>query len=161
MRERLIRFLNSERLTSVELAERISVSPASISHLLSGRNKPGFDFLVKLFEQYPGLNPEWIILGRGEMYHTDTPRSTIERNDLLSSTAKPTDKVINVKDNDRTEGLPFQERYIPSANDIVNKAEAPPVSAYLADNNANTVIDSVITFFADGTFTQYVPRDKK
>ncbi|MCR5709058.1 MAG: helix-turn-helix domain-containing protein, partial [Bacteroidales bacterium] len=45
MNERLIKFLSAENITQSQLADTLGVARASISHILSGRNKPGFDFL--------------------------------------------------------------------------------------------------------------------
>lgn len=68
MKERLIAFLEEEELSASKLAEIIDVQASSISHILSERNKPGFDFLAKLFSAFPKLNPRWLILGVENMY---------------------------------------------------------------------------------------------
>ena len=68
MKDRLTLFMQSEGLTAYRLAEIIDVQPSAISHILSERNKPGYDFLFKLFSAFPKLNPSWLILGSGEMY---------------------------------------------------------------------------------------------
>lgn len=68
MKNRLMEFLNQEHISASRLAEIIDVQASSISHILSERNKPGFDFLVKLFTAFPRLNPKWLMLGIGQMY---------------------------------------------------------------------------------------------
>lgn len=70
MNERLIKFLSAENITQSQLADTLGVARASISHILSGRNKPGFDFLESLARNYPALSLEWLITGRGKMYRT-------------------------------------------------------------------------------------------
>lgn len=79
MNERLEQFMKSEGLTSAKLAEILSVQPSSISHLLSGRNNPNFDFISKLLLMFPRLNPHWIINGHGDMY-LDDQKSFINQN---------------------------------------------------------------------------------
>ena len=59
--------MRSEGLSAVKLAEMIDVQPSAISHIISGRNKPGFDFLAALFARFPDISPRWMILGEGEM----------------------------------------------------------------------------------------------
>ena len=71
MKDRLVTLLKSESLTAVKFAEIMEVQPSSISHLLSGRNKPNFDFISKLMFRFPELSPDWIINGTGEMYRND------------------------------------------------------------------------------------------
>lgn len=70
MRERLEQFLKSEGLTSTRFAEMMDVQPSSISHILGGRNKPSYDFIEKILGRFPRLNPDWLILGKGEMFRS-------------------------------------------------------------------------------------------
>ena len=60
--------MKSEGLTSSRLAEILEVQPSGISHILSGRNKPGFDFLQKILRRFPQINPDWLLLDSGAMY---------------------------------------------------------------------------------------------
>ena len=67
MYERLKNWMESEDLKSSVLADTIGVNRATISHILSGRNKPSIDFLEKLLHVYPELNANWLITGIGYM----------------------------------------------------------------------------------------------
>jgi len=68
MKERLIQLLDLEQLSPSKFADIIGVQRSSISHVLSGRNKPSFDFLQKTLKAFPGLNASWLIMGDGTMY---------------------------------------------------------------------------------------------
>ena len=68
MNRRLLQFLQAENLTQTQFADTLSVARGSVSHILSGRNKPGYDFLESLLLHYPSLNLEWLLTGRGKMY---------------------------------------------------------------------------------------------
>lgn len=68
MNRRLQQFLELENLTSAKLAETLSIQASGISHILSGRNKPGFDFIQKIATKYPQINLEWLITGKGKPY---------------------------------------------------------------------------------------------
>lgn len=68
MHERLQQFLSAENLSQSQFADSIGVARASISHILNGRNKPGFDFIANMSRHFPTLNIEWLITGRGRMY---------------------------------------------------------------------------------------------
>ena len=70
MKDRLAEFLKSENLTAVKFAEIMEIQPSSVSHIISGRNKPGFDFISKLLMRFPDLNPDWLINGEGESYRS-------------------------------------------------------------------------------------------
>ena len=69
MNRRLQQFLSAENLTQSQLADTIGVARASISHILAGRNKPGFDFIESMARHFPELSLEWLITGRGRMYN--------------------------------------------------------------------------------------------
>ena len=67
MHSRLKYWMEMEALKSSELADIIGVNRATISHILSGRNKPSIDFLQKLLSAYPNINANWLITGIGYM----------------------------------------------------------------------------------------------
>ena len=67
MHTRLKNWVESEVLKPSQLADNIGVNRATISHILSGRNKPSIDFLQKLLSAYPNLNANWLITGIGYM----------------------------------------------------------------------------------------------
>ena len=64
---RLKKWMENEDLKPSELADNIGVNRATISHILSGRNKPSIDFLQKILTIYPVLNANWLITGVGYM----------------------------------------------------------------------------------------------
>ncbi len=68
MKERLVQLMDLEQLSPSKFADIIGVQRSSVSHIISGRNKPSFDFLQKALKAFPGLNADWLILGEGTMY---------------------------------------------------------------------------------------------
>jgi transcriptional regulator with XRE-family HTH domain len=68
MKERILEFLRVENKSSAQLAEEIGVQPSGISHIVSGRNNPSLDFVVKMLERYKYLSVDWLLFGTGEMY---------------------------------------------------------------------------------------------
>jgi len=53
------------KLSASEFADKIGVQRSAVSHVLSGRNKPSLDFLIKIKKQYPTINLDWLVLGSG------------------------------------------------------------------------------------------------
>jgi transcriptional regulator with XRE-family HTH domain len=68
MKERLLEFLRNENKSSAQLAEEIGVQASGISHILSGRNNPSLDFVLKMLEKYQFLSTDWLLFGKGSMY---------------------------------------------------------------------------------------------
>lgn len=70
MNTRLKQFLAAENISQAYFADSINVVRASVSHVLAGRNNPSYDFIKAIMDNYPQLNIEWLILGKGKMYKT-------------------------------------------------------------------------------------------
>lgn len=78
MNKRLQQFLAAENISQSKFAETLGVARAGVSHVLSGRNKPGFEFLDSLARNYPDLSLEWLISGRGRMYKDNRQAETAQ-----------------------------------------------------------------------------------
>lgn len=68
MNNRLKQFLAAENITQSQFADKIEVVRASVSHVLSGRNNPSYEFIKAIIANYPSLNIEWLMFGKGKMY---------------------------------------------------------------------------------------------
>ena len=68
MKDRLAQFLHLEQLSPARFADILGVQRSGISHILSGRNKPGFDLIEKMLTKFSDINAEWLITGKGKMY---------------------------------------------------------------------------------------------
>lgn len=51
-------------LSAAQMADDMGVQRSNVSHVLSGRNKPSFEFLNRLLTQYPKVNAHWLITGK-------------------------------------------------------------------------------------------------
>jgi len=63
--ERLNRILEFYDLTAASFADKIDVGRSSISHILSGRNKPSLDFVMKVVQNFPEVELYWLLNGKG------------------------------------------------------------------------------------------------
>jgi transcriptional regulator with XRE-family HTH domain len=79
MKDRLEELLSTLQLSSAQFADIIGVQRSSISHIMSGRNKPSFDFIHKILLKFPEIDADWLITGRGE------PLKASNSNDLDST----------------------------------------------------------------------------
>lgn len=108
IKDRILRILTSENLSSSKFAEIVGVQRSSISHILSGRNKPSLDFLQKILSTFPTINADWLIIGKGEMHKNSKQAeiifsnkqeteasSTFSQKNETSAENEPTEKVVN------------------------------------------------------------------
>lgn len=63
--KRLEKVLEFYQLTATAFAEEVDFNRSTISHLLSGRNKPSLEFVVKLLEKFPEVEMNWLLFGKG------------------------------------------------------------------------------------------------
>ena len=108
----------NHQLTAASFATKIGVQRSAISHILSGRNKPSLEFLMKIHDSFDEVKLEWLILGK------PTPLS---KNLEIPANHTEINQLTNVLDN----VLPV------SKSDISNEsesAEAPKEIIYLYEN---------------------------
>ena len=68
MIERINLLLKAKNITARQFAEEIGIQPSGMSHIMSGRNNPSLDFVMKVVRRWPEVNINWLMLGKGEMY---------------------------------------------------------------------------------------------
>jgi len=94
--KRLQKIMDYYGESASSFAEKIGVQRSSISHILSGRNKPSLDFILKILSAYPEVDLYWLFNGKGEFPSKikieDTKQDTIapalNYGKLLSETDK-------------------------------------------------------------------------
>ena len=61
--KRLEQLMESHQLNAAAFAEKIGVQRSSVSHILSRRNKPSLDFILKIQAQFEEADFDWLLLG--------------------------------------------------------------------------------------------------
>ena len=67
IKDRFKLIMDREKLTAGAFAESIGASQATISHILSGRNKPSVELVLRVHQRYEDISLEWLLTGKGEM----------------------------------------------------------------------------------------------
>jgi transcriptional regulator with XRE-family HTH domain len=140
MRTRIIEFLKSENKTSAQLAEEIGVQPSGISHILSGRNKPSLDFIIKMIEKYSFLSTDWLLFGKGDMYKEPSLQK------LFNESGKPEKSVETTEKPDIRDYESEKSGDNPKNFDLKGKRSA-------------TRIQKIVWFFSDNSFREFVPEE--
>ena len=63
--KRLEKVINYYGESASSFAEKIGVQRSSISHILSGRNKPSLEFVMKVLSSFPEVDLYWLLNGKG------------------------------------------------------------------------------------------------
>ena len=147
MKERILEFLKSENKSSAQLAAEIGVQPSSISHILSGRNNPSLDFVLKMLEKYDYLSAEWLLFGRGLMYSDGGEiKSDDAEMDLFSDPGRHEDVV-----DDTEHGL----KKVTDKKDM--DTDIPDRLIEIQRKNNGCV--RIVCFYKDDTFREYFPGE--
>ncbi len=80
--KRLKIIMDYYEISAASLAEKIEVQRSGISHILSGRNKPSLDFVLKVLKAFPEVELYWLLNGVGKfpMQNSTTPTPTLFQN---------------------------------------------------------------------------------
>ena len=144
IKDRLAHIIRAKNLTATQFAEMMQIQPSNVSHLLSGRNKPSLDFLIKLKDVFPEYSFDWIILGKkpitiSERYHEnkdDTPTS------------------IDMK------LKPLSENYVGDIFNIVEEEKIEPAieTKDIVDIERPKQVRQIIYMYDDNTFDIFYSR---
>ena len=160
MHNRLKQFLAAENVTQAQFASTIGIGKANISHVLSGRNKPGYDFIKAIMVGYPHLNINWLMVGAGKMYNMgQTPKERpapegiliFENEDLpLTEDETPVEEVA-------LEPIPEEEIHVaPVVEDT--PATISPSFTQLNETTQKPMhqrkVSKIIVLFDDGSFQE-------
>jgi transcriptional regulator with XRE-family HTH domain len=144
MKERLLEFLQNENKTSAQLAEEIGVQASGISHILSGRNNPSLDFVLKMLEKYQFLSTDWLLFGKGSMYKDPKMQNLFDMNysERNDNGYQPDKKRENIRE-----------------VDILNVPNNPGVrnSVDTTDESSSEVV-KIVWFYDNNSFEEYIPR---
>jgi len=126
---RLKIMLNYYEITAAQLAEKIEVQRSSISHILSGRNKPSLEFVLKILKAFPEVELYWLLNGKGKF-----PKEEIAIGEEISKQSPILENQLDNKYDQKTK-----------------KGES------ISSNNRDSDIERIVVFYKNGTFKNYIP----
>lgn len=80
MENRVLKVIDNSGLTAAEFALKVGIQSAQISHIKSGRNKVSLEIVQRILANFNEISPDWLILGKGEMYRNSTKTSENQEN---------------------------------------------------------------------------------
>ena len=140
MNTRIRQFMEYKGIAPSELADAIGVQRSNITHVLQGRNKPGFQFITKILETFPEINAKWLIIGEGEMLESMRPQQSV----LFPPVAPG---------KNTSEGKKIPE----ASEEVTNTTQSVPDPVNLIKPDETQKIERIVVFFTDQTFKQYMP----
>jgi len=71
LNKRVLSVMESKSMSKSAFAALIDISLPVLTHIGSGRNKPGLEMIAKILTHFPDISPDWLILGNGGMYRKE------------------------------------------------------------------------------------------
>ena len=117
-------------------AEKIGVQRSSISHILSGRNKPSLEFVLKVLSSFPEVELYWLMNGKGEFPKIESQN----RQEPIASLSKKDD----------------QNLFTDSKNENPVEPKNSDLLKNLNHKSSNgKIIERIVIFYSDGSFSNF------
>lgn len=126
--ERLQMVMTYYDISAASFADAIEVGRSSISHILSGRNKPSLDFVLKIVQAYPEVELYWLLNGKGTF-----PNTPVAQNEQQYSA---------------------KETPAPASQSSANITATAEPSMAAADSGSKK-IKKIVIFYSDGSFEAF------
>ncbi|MBP3439679.1 MAG: helix-turn-helix transcriptional regulator [Tidjanibacter sp.] len=171
MKTRLQYIVKNEGLTNNRFATEIGISPAAVTHIISGRNNPSLEIISKIAARYPNYSLRWLILGELPILSSEaenTPKNpeetpVVSQQKLTTLTTAPDSLPFNTPD----EAIDSSEQQNPTTT-FTHQAPTTPTEQpqTIAQDNIQLAqkpsalhySDRLIVCFPDGTFREYTKQ---
>lgn len=138
-----IKLIIGERnLTPSHFADEIGVQRSSISHILSGRNRPSLELVQKIITRFPDLTYEWLLAEPQGDAHVNPSAP------FFQPTGTP----------NRPE-VPVSTKPFDSSRKNFSASKPAPAGLEPTPVTPRTVrsVEKILIFYTDKTFTEYTP----
>jgi transcriptional regulator with XRE-family HTH domain len=131
MLERILELLKEKNLTPSQFADEIGIQRSGMSHLISGRNKPSLEFVMKVLHRFPDVKPGWLLYGTVEPV-TDT------EDDMVMTPRIP--------------ATLFDEPDVPEGKQAIKQTRI------IKKEKTDRRIERIVIFYDDRSFREYEPE---
>lgn len=136
--KRLEKILEYYGISATAFAEKMDFNRSTISHLLSGRNKPSLEFVMKLLKEFPEVEMNWLLYGKGSF--PSTLENSKEKEEQKLKPSNTSEKSLDL----------FSTT---TSND--EKKSVSSIKSVEQNLDSGKEIDKIVIFYRDGTFKAY------
>jgi transcriptional regulator with XRE-family HTH domain len=163
MKDQINKIMETEGLTPAKFADEIGVQRSSISHIISGRNKPSYDFIVKILSRFSGINADWLLTGKGNMIKSsgNTINAGIKQSSLFDlpeegsiQKEKVSNDIVSKENKEHLKNSPGNQIIADANNEKAKEDKSVKNSQF---TNVNKV-KFILIFYEDGAFEQFMSR---
>ena len=186
-RDRIEYLMNLYMLTPSQFADRTGIQRASVSHILSSRNKPSLEVIHKIYNAFPEVDVAWLFMGKGEppqnpditnvdstedepAVQEDGARQPVAttlfpslmetEGEMASAAAKPVRERVVAPQSVAQEVNNVSVPASTDVNDATNDEEARAVLDVSLKADVSKRIKEIKIFYDNGTYETFVPEKK-
>ena len=126
---------NNHQLSAAAFATKIGVQRSAMSHILSGRNKPSLEFLMKVYEAFEEVELQWLVVG------TSPSSNSLKENSDLFDTLNITPKKLQM---------------LTKSNTILDQVSIPKEVSIRTEESVSP--KEIIYLYTDGSFERFTPK---
>lgn len=162
MIKRIKSLISVKNLSSSQFADLLGVQRSNISHILSGRNKPSLDFILKISEHFPSVSIEWLLKGKGEMFNLEEKNFATSPSQLdIQMESSAFEEEISVKLNEGDIEPVKKDSSAENSQKVFSNIASPEKDqivelASIADNEKE--IEQIMVLYKNGSFRVYTPQ---
>lgn len=142
--------MEHEGLTPSKFAESIGIQRSAMSHIISGRNNPSLDVLIKILERFTYVDSDWLLFGKGEM----TREHVMTEPNLFTNLSKNPEIRPEVQTS-------FENRKEIGVETPVNIIKQPVVEQIVYQDKPSKNVSKIMIFYSDNTFDTFIPEKNK
>ena len=128
MIDRINLIMRAKNITASQFADEISIQRSGMSHIMSGRNKPSLDFVMRVLNRYPEIDTNWLLFGKGEMYKS----------------ANTLESVHNSGKENASDVQPIENKVEPVANGGQIDMFSSEMSDFAPENTTSEVVENEV-----------------
>lgn len=149
IKDRIRVILEREGLSQVDFSNRTEIKPATLNHVLTGRNNASRDVVDKILSSFPWYNEDWLVLGQGAML-TEEARQKIQEERNIPLFPAFQDKSENTSSSAKSTGI--DKNQLQSAS-----YEVPGIISMRPESKK---IAKIIVYYTDNTFETLLPSEE-
>ena len=138
-------------MSATQFASEIGIQRSALSHIMSGRNKPSLDFMIKLKTRFDEINSDWLLFGKGKMLvQAEKPMPDSNQNGgfVFPDEEKQTGAEAPMV---KSEEVPLYSTKEPVREVKTKKESSKPFG------KEDSLIEKIVIFYKNGRFKSYQP----
>lgn len=136
-------------------ADTVGIQRSSISHILSGRNKPSLDIIQRILKVFPDIDRDWLLFD-SEVPQQNTPQ--INRQNPLNQRVNSQNSFEQTPRESNRNYQPEQNVVQTPVNVAPRRKIERPVVPTQQPQPSGKQIERIVIFYTDGTFMESRPN---